>query len=148
MIDQHRPRSLDSTDDNSAPPLTPVLADGEWVENPFVHNLQALYRNSRLGNAENRGLDSKFAQETYVPTSMDTQLLPAVLEGHYWLVLLTGNPGDGKTAFLEKIGERLRDKGAIEKEWDRANGWYYVLDRHEFLANFDASESSRGLYRQ
>ncbi|MBI1924023.1 hypothetical protein HYR99_07210 [Candidatus Poribacteria bacterium] len=121
-----------------------ALSDGEWVENPFVRDLQAIYRNSRVGNAENRGLDSQFAEETYVPTDMDGTLLPDILAGNYWLVLLTGNPGDGKTAFLEKVGECLGEAGATSEVWDAANGWHYVLNGHHFIANFDASESSSG----
>ncbi len=117
-----------------------ALSDGKWVENPFVRYLQAIYRNSRVSNAGNRGLDSK----TYVPTAMDEELLPQVLAGNYWLVLLTGNPGDGKTAFLEKVGECLGEAGATSEVWDAANGWHYVLNGHHFIANFDASESSSG----
>jgi len=121
-----------------------ALSEGEWVENPFVRDLQAIYRNSRVGNAENRGLDSPFAEETYVPTYLDENLLPDILTGKHWLVLLTGNPGDGKTAFLDKIGRYLKDAGAEAQEWDSANGWRYVLNEHHFIANFDASESSSG----
>ena len=55
-----------------------------------------------------------------------------------------GNPGDGKTAFLEKIGAQLKAEGASAQEWDANNGWHYVLNGHHFIANYDASESSSG----
>ena len=58
------------------------------------------------------GLDDEFARQTYVPTLLDTELLPAIVAGEKRLVLLTGNPGDGKTSFLVKVGERLRARGA------------------------------------
>ena len=70
------------------------------AENPSVGSLRGLYRASCLGNSGNRGLDDEFAIATYVPTLLDTELLPAILSGEKRLVLLTGNPGDGKTSFL------------------------------------------------
>ena len=118
--------------------------EGKWLENPFVRYLQSIYRNSRVGNAENRGLDSDFSEKTYVPTSLDEKLIPDILACKYWLVLLTGNPGDGKTAFLDKVGKYLMNAGANAEECDLSNGWHYTLFGQHFIANFDASESSSG----
>ena len=59
------------------------------------------------------------------------------------LVLLTGNPGDGKTSFLVKVGERLRAKGA-EGLTENEAGWRLSLNGHTFVAVFDASESHDG----
>lgn len=116
-------------------------ADGERRVNEWVGWVQSAYRNCRHGNAENRGLDSEFAEATYVPTRLDTHLLPAILDERRFLaVFLTGNPGDGKTAFLEQVGQRLKDAGA-EQRYLTPNGWSYELEGHVFSANHDASEA-------
>ncbi|MGC4042258.1 MAG: protein kinase [Armatimonas sp.] len=121
-----------------------VPAEGNRADNPWVRDIQGLYRNSRVGNADNRGLDTDFAEDTYVETRLDNDLIPSVLEGKYQVVLLSGNPGDGKTAWLEKLGRALEDAGADALSYDLDNGWKYSLNGHTFAANFDASESSKG----
>ncbi len=116
---------------------------GERCVNEWIAEVQATYRNCRHGNAENRGLDSDFAEATYVPTRLDTALAPAILDQRQFVaVFLTGNPGDGKTAFLDRLGQRLRDRGAQEHCLS-ANGWCYEVEGHTFSANYDASESHR-----
>jgi serine/threonine protein kinase len=117
---------------------------GLRVINDWVTDIQGMYRNSRIGNADNRGLDSEFALGTYVATHLDTELLPAVMDGKYAVVLLSGNPGDGKTAFLEKLGDALAEAGAKKLLSDDQNGWKFELNGHVFAANYDASESSKG----
>lgn len=44
-----------------------------------------------------------FAKALYVPTLLDEKLLPAIREDQFDLVLVTGNPGDGKSAFLGRL---------------------------------------------
>jgi serine/threonine protein kinase len=121
---------------------TPVVI-GSPVINPHVDLLRATYRNSTIGNADNRGLDSQFAIETYVETRLDHDLLPRIANGEFQLVVLTGNPGDGKTAFLQKVGGELTSRGGLSLESGPA-GWRIHLGGHEFRALFDASESDAG----
>lgn len=59
------------------------------------------------GNQETRGLDSKFAADTYVKTELERTLLQDILENKTRLVILCGNAGDGKTALLQHLAERL-----------------------------------------
>lgn len=113
---------------------------GEAVINPVVDNLRRLYRASSVGNAGNRGLDDQFAHDTYVPTLLDTELLPAIVRGDMRWILLTGNPGDGKTSFLVQVGDDLQDRGAELVE-ENAAGWRRSLNGHTFVAVYDASES-------
>lgn len=117
----------------------PPSAD-EFRVNPTVASLRRLYRASAAGNAGNRGLDDEFAKSTYVPTLLDSELTPRILQGELSVVLLTGNPGDGKTSFLVRLGEHLKDRGAVSRRWDEA-GYHLELDSRSFRAVFDASES-------
>jgi serine/threonine protein kinase len=117
---------------------------GEPLVNPTVDSIRRLYRASTLGNSGNRGLDDEFALATYVPTLLDTKLLPAILDGEKRLVLLTGNPGDGKTSFLVQVGERLLERGAEVLSRNDA-GWRLRLHGHIYVAVYDASESHQGM---
>lgn len=116
----------------------PVLP-GQREHNPTVAALRRLYRGSTIGNSGNRGLDDQFAQDTYVPTLLDTRLVPEILAGKLRLVILTGNPGDGKTSFLVALGQALRASGADGV--DDAAGWRLRTNGHSFVAVYDASES-------
>jgi serine/threonine protein kinase len=118
----------------------PAPKDLTEVLNPHVDSLRRLYRGSAAGNAGNRGLDDDFAKATYVPTKLDTELLPRVLAGDLDVVLLSGNPGDGKTSVLVKLGDELRERGATVLHEDEA-GWRLELDGRQYISVFDASES-------
>ncbi len=115
------------------------LAD-PTVVNPVVNDLRSQYRGSGLGNAGNRGLDTPFAVDTYVPTNLDTELIPAILDGRLDLVCLTGNPGDGKTSFLVTLKGRLLKAGGHTVLEDEA-GWTIGNNGRTFTAVYDASES-------
>ncbi|NDO88497.1 protein kinase domain-containing protein [Cellulosimicrobium composti] len=108
--------------------------------NPSVTAIRRLYRAATGGNAGNRGLDDAFANQTYVATLLDVRLVPRVLAKEFDVVLLSGNPGDGKTSVLVKLGEELRARGAQDIDSDEA-GWTLELEGHRFYAIFDASES-------
>ena len=111
--------------------------------NPWVDNIRSLYRNSESGNADNRGLDTPFVRETYVPTALDLEVLPAIFDHLPKVVFLSGNPGDGKTAFLEQVRQRLEEKQAHFSRQD-ASGWECYLEGHTFRSCYDASEAHEG----
>lgn len=112
-------------------------------ENSWVFDLLRIYQYSKIGNADNRGLDSEFAKQTYVPTKLDTQLLPDILNGKYKAIFLTGNAGDGKTAFLEKVLIEIVNQGAqlIKKDF---SGWEVKFNSKIYISCYDASESANG----
>ena len=116
------------------------VRDGQYLVNPTVDALRSLYRRSSLGNAGNRGLDEAFAHDTYRPTKLDTVLVPAIRDGLLDVVVLSGNPGDGKTSFLVNLADELDKAGAIRVD-DDAAGWRRRLDGRTFVAVYDASES-------
>ena len=125
----------------------PAAEPGEDLElqvNPHVGSIRRLYRASAAGNAGNRGLDDEFAVETYVSTRLDKNLLPKVLAGELDVVLLSGNPGDGKTSLLVQLGAMLKDRGAQVLHEDAA-GWRLKLGDRTFHAVFDASEAHGSL---
>ncbi len=112
--------------------------------NPWVNDIRSLYRNSEIGNKNNRGLDSAFVQETYVPTALDEQLLPAIFAMKPKVVFLCGNPGDGKTAFLEKVQLALQKQPTRLIRQD-PSGWEREWDGHIYRSCYDASESYENL---
>lgn len=114
--------------------------DGLSLVNPWVDQLRGLYRNSGVGNANNRGLDTPFVRRTYVPTGLDTKLLPELLIKLPKAVFLSGNPGDGKTAFLEKVKGELEQQGA-QLISENESGWEWRYRGHTIRSCYDASEA-------
>ena len=79
-------------------------------ENEVSHlrDLLRSYPGSRWGNSETRGLDTDFAEKTYVETPLEYELYnDIILERKVRLVVLCGNAGDGKTALLQHLAARL-----------------------------------------
>jgi serine/threonine protein kinase len=91
---------------NGVDGLAEAAALSEQHVNWLDSVLQA-YPGSRSGNAETRGLDSRFAIETYVPTELESTLLADIRSGKISLVILCGNAGDGKTALLQHLAGEL-----------------------------------------
>jgi serine/threonine protein kinase len=116
----------------------PDLAE---LANPWVDDIRSLYRNSVIGNANNRGLDTDFVRETYVPTALDDVLLPSIVRDRPKAVFLSGNPGDGKTAFLGQVRQYLDGQGATCK-MDDPSGWEFTLSGHIYRCCYDASEAN------
>src|SRR5207248_85977 len=85
-------------------------AAAEPGNNPFVTHLQTLYSQNSRTNAGTRGLDPA-GFPLYVETALDTRLTQAVLYGDHRLVVITGNAGDGKTAFLQHLAATAAKKG-------------------------------------
>ena len=132
---------LDLVRSTYEPPAPPHPGeDEEFLVNPYVGAIRRLYRASSAGNAGNRGLDDDFSLRTYVPTKLDGRLLPRVLDGGVDVVLLSGNPGDGKTSLLVQLGATLKERGAEILHQDDA-GWRLRLDGRTFHSVFDASEA-------
>lgn len=116
------------------------------VHNTTVDSLRRIYRSGENGNAGTKGLDDQFAHDTYVPTALDLSLLPKIIAGQFRVLLLTGNPGDGKTSYLVKVKDALLGTGAVQiSSPDDTSGWELSLNGRTFRAIYDASESYRGI---
>ena len=89
---------------------------------PRVKEILRAYPGSRFGNAETRGLNSEFAHDTYVETELDRLLPAAIRAGDVSLVILCGNAGDGKTAFLQHLAAQLgiKELPSERRVWDGA----------------------------
>ena len=97
-------------------PEVPTGLDPEIISKPkylreerieWLRSLLQSYPGSRWGNPETRGLDTEFAERTYVPTLLEETLLRDIRERRIRLVILCGNAGDGKTALLQNLSVRL-----------------------------------------
>jgi len=128
-------------------PLPPIIAPVEPSDRfaeAWIDGLRSLFRNTRRGNADNRGLDTPFARDTYVETALDLTLWPLAKARRPAAIFLSGNPGDGKTAFLERVRDDLVRAGATIADPADRSGWEATLGGHVFRACFDASESASG----
>jgi hypothetical protein len=105
-----------------------------------VKEILSTYPGSRYGNAETRGLDSDFAFDTYVPTALDTALPAAIDAGDVSLVILCGNAGDGKTAFLQRLVQTLGGKPPQSSE----RVWTGRLAGRTAMINLDGAASWKG----
>ena len=85
--------------------LHPVELREQHVD--WLKSLLQSYPGSRWGNQETRGLDSKFAKDTYVETPLEESLLATIRNREIRLVILCGNAGDGKTALLQHLAQEL-----------------------------------------
>lgn len=108
--------------------------------NPFVSYLLTLHSQSNQNNSGTRGLDA-LGRKIYVETALDRDLTAAVLGGELGLVLITGNAGDGKTAFLQKLEGLAQERGATV-DTSATNGCRFSLDGRTYLSNYDGSQDA------
>ena len=146
---QPEPPSV-ALDEAASPPLLGAypfeLRDWEKGKpnyNPFVTRLLTLYSQATRSNAGTRGLD-EIARATYIPTWLDDRLRPDILAGRHRLVIITGNAGDGKTAFIQQLEDQARAQGAtVEPLYhtnSQVNGSQFSLAGLNFRTNYDGSQ--------
>lgn len=116
----------------------PELGAPQPNTNPFVSYLLTLYSQGRC-NSGTRGLDA-LGERTYLETALDRELLPAVLGGEFGLVIITGNAGDGKTAFLQRVEAGARERGTDVLAAASGSGASFALDGRRFISNYDGSQ--------
>lgn len=107
--------------------------------NPFISYLRTLYSQTSSTNAGTRGLDED-AAGLYVETLLDRELAPAVLNGELRLVVITGNAGDGKTAFLQRLERNAEERGATRTPRPDGNGATLNWDGRTLVTNYDGSQ--------
>lgn len=108
--------------------------------NPYLVRLISLFSQSRVSNSGTRGLDD-FSRWAYVDTRIDRDLYLRIVSGDLRLVIITGNAGDGKTAFIQMVETRLqRDEGAASERRAAGNGVVATVGGQRFETNWDGSQ--------
>ena len=108
---------------------------------PRLKEILRSYPGSRYGNAETRGLDFPFAHDTYVTTQLDEVIPNEIRAGLVSLVILCGNAGDGKTAFLQHMALEL-GAGHLSSEqrvWEAQ-----IAGNTKLKVNLDGAAAWRG----
>jgi len=118
--------------------LAALLDGAEANVNPLVREFLALSSQARRSNRGTRGVD-ELTDVTYVETRLDAQLHRSVLDGRHRLVIITGNAGDGKTAFIQQV-ERAALRARAEVVERSANGMRLRYLGREIITLYDGSQ--------
>lgn len=107
--------------------------------NPHVDYFLKSYSQSERSTGGTRGYDP----ETYVITKLDRNLIPSIFNPKTKLVILTGNAGDGKTAFIQHIEKTASDQNAkVSKRTD--NGCTFSINNITYQTLYDGSQDFEG----
>ncbi len=115
-------------------------AEAKDEEGNFIKYINSLYSQSKGGNFGTRASEtiSEYDRLTYTPSKLDKKLLPDILDGKYKLLIITGNAGDGKTAFIKRIehDDSVKDLNTHEHK----NGARFKINGVQFESNYDGSQ--------
>ena len=110
----------------------------------IVDYINSLYSQSKSGNwgtrVNERG--SNYDQLTYSPSKLDRKLIPDILDARFKLIIITGNAGDGKTAFIRKIEDYPSVKNF--KRFGHKNGAEFDVNGIPYESNYDGSQDEDG----
>ena len=120
--------------------------------NPNVDRIRSLITSSSAASsgaiaelAGSNEQDKIFYDLTYIETGLETKLLPQIMSGGKRVILLTGNPGGGKTSFLYTVRDRLLKKGGElvtpKNEYGNEPEWSVLYEGRRYHAVLDASQS-------
>lgn len=134
-------RQVDPTQESSLTTQSWETLGGEPRPNtnPFAEFLLTLYSQSQRTNAGTRGLDA-WSRRIYIDTQLDRTLKPQLLDGLYKLVVISGNAGDGKTAFIQQVERQAEEAGAVIEPVANGNGAFFELQGRRFRSNYDGSQ--------
>jgi serine/threonine protein kinase len=138
-VQQLKKAQIQSEESTSQFHLPPLLDGSNPSKSAFHDYLLTLYSQSRHSNSGTRGLDD-YAKLIYVETALDTKLAPAVLAGQLRLAIITGNAGDGKTAFLQQLESHVEAQGATVTSNSQGNGCSFEINGHQYVTNYDGSQ--------
>jgi serine/threonine protein kinase len=115
-----------------------TILDMKGEAQSIVDYINSLYSQSSHGNAGTRAgwKQSALDKVTYTQTKLDKELLSAIEAGKYKLVIITGNAGDGKTAFIRQVEGIAQN---VEKLNNR-NGAKFTIKDVPFQSNYDGSQ--------
>jgi len=107
--------------------------------NLYLDEFLQNYSQSFLSTGLTRGLD----KNTYIETKLDIALKGDILEGKKKLIVLTGNAGDGKTAFIQLIESAVCEQGGLFKS-QTDNGCIFEFNGFQFETLYDGSQDFKG----
>lgn len=104
----------------------------------IVDYINSLYSQSKHGNSGTRAgsKGSELDKLTYTETRLDKELIADIEALKYKLIIITGNAGDGKTAFIRHI----EDRGQYRQAFTNKNGSTFQLNGLQFQSNYDGSQ--------
>ena len=104
----------------------------------IVDYINSLYSQSKHGNSGTRAgsKSSELDRLTYTETKLDKELIADIEALKYKLIIITGNAGDGKTAFIRHI----EDRGKYRQAFTNRNGSTFQLNGLQFQSNYDGSQ--------
>jgi hypothetical protein len=107
--------------------------------NPNLDEFLRFYSQSETSTGGTRGYDPR----TYVETKLDEKLTPAIFNPKTKLVILSGNAGDGKTAYIQRVEAQAKENGAkIISQND--NGSSFTLHGVSYQTLYDGSQDFEG----
>ncbi|MBZ5565301.1 MAG: hypothetical protein LAP13_23130 [Acidobacteriia bacterium] len=107
--------------------------------NPNIDEFLRFYSQSDRSTAGTRGYDPK----TYVETKLDENLTPAIFDPKTKLVILSGNAGDGKTAYIQRVEAQAKARGANDLQ-RTDNGCSFTINSIAYLTLYDGSQDFEG----
>ena len=113
--------------------MVSIINNPEDNGNP-VDYINSLYSQSRHGNRGTRAGSHSHAFDslTYTATKLDKELLGDIRQLKYKLIIITGNAGDGKTAFIHRIENIGENKVTFESN----NGSSFDISGVKFQTNY------------
>ena len=135
MLDALEAIGLDGMQKDST--MISIIHQGKEMGNP-VDYINSLYSQSRHGNGGTRAGVAQHAFDalTYSETRLDRELIADIEALKYKLIIITGNAGDGKTAFIH----RIENKGQNKQQFDTNNGSQFYISGIRFESNYDGSQ--------
>ena len=130
--------SLEESFESNKQKITEFKIDTEGLD--IVQYINSLYSQSKNGNTGTRAnFDiSEYDKLTYSDSKLDKILIPDILDNKYKLLIITGNAGDGKTAFIRKI----EDHNSIINinRFGHRNGAEFEISDVKYQSNYDGSQ--------
>lgn len=107
--------------------------------NPHLDEFLRFYSQSDTSTGGTRGYDPN----TYVDTKLDEKLTPAIFDQKTKLVILSGNAGDGKTAYIQRVEAQAKTNGATVT-YQNDNGTAFTTGGVSFQTLYDGSQDFEG----
>lgn len=106
----------------------------------IVEYINSLYSQSKQGNFGTRASQTinQFDKLTYSPSLLDQKLIPDIFDDRYKLLIITGNAGDGKTAFIKEIEKESRVQNL--ERFKHKNGARFLISSTPYESNYDGSQ--------